>query len=80
MSTIEQPVTAIPQSKTERKGSILAYWLSSTDHKIIGHCTELCGLYHSRMLFVVKIVTPAQFRMWISGQQAAQQKAPGSAQ
>jgi len=46
----------------------------------IGHCTELCGLYHSRMLFVVKIVTPAQFRIWISGQQAAQQKAPGSAQ
>ena len=37
MSTIEQPVTAIPQSRTERKGSILAYWLSSTDHKIIGH-------------------------------------------
>ena len=27
----------IPQSRTERKGSILAYWLSSTDHKIIGH-------------------------------------------
>jgi cytochrome c oxidase subunit II len=46
----------------------------------IGRCTELCGLYHSRMLFVVKIVTPAQFRLWISGQQAAQQKAPGSAQ
>ncbi|HEV2934580.1 MAG TPA: cbb3-type cytochrome c oxidase subunit I, partial [Streptosporangiaceae bacterium] len=37
MSTIEQPVIAIPQSRTERKGSILAYWLSSTDHKIIGH-------------------------------------------
>ncbi|HEV2259392.1 MAG TPA: cytochrome c oxidase subunit I [Streptosporangiaceae bacterium] len=37
MSTIERPVIAIPQSRTERKGSILAYWLSSTDHKIIGH-------------------------------------------
>jgi cytochrome c oxidase subunit 2 len=46
----------------------------------IGRCTELCGLYHSRMLFVVKIVTPAQFRVWISRQQAAQQKAAGSAQ
>jgi cytochrome c oxidase subunit II len=46
----------------------------------IGRCTELCGLYHSRMLFVVKIVTPAQFRLWISGQQASQQKAAGSAQ
>ena len=46
----------------------------------IGRCTELCGLYHSRMLFVVKIVTPVQFRQWISAQQAAQSKAIGSAQ
>jgi len=37
MSTVEQPVIAIPSGRTERKGSILAYWLSSTDHKIIGH-------------------------------------------
>jgi cytochrome c oxidase subunit 2 len=46
----------------------------------IGRCTELCGLYHSRMLFVVKIVSQAEFRLWVSGQQAAQQKAAGSAQ
>jgi cytochrome c oxidase subunit 2 len=45
----------------------------------IGRCTELCGLYHSRMLFRVRIVTPAQFNLWIHAQQAAQQKA-GSAQ
>jgi heme/copper-type cytochrome/quinol oxidase subunit 2 len=32
------------------------------------------------MLFVVKIVTPVQFRQWISAQQAAQSKAIGSAQ
>jgi len=38
----------------------------------IGRCTELCGLYHSRMLFTVRIVTPAQFQRWISGQQALQ--------
>ena len=37
MSTIEQPVTALPQRRTSRKGLILACWLSSTDHKIIGH-------------------------------------------
>jgi cytochrome c oxidase subunit II len=48
--------------------------------RFIGHCTELCGLYHSRMLFVVKIVTPAQFSQWIHAQQIAQQKAAGSAQ
>jgi cytochrome c oxidase subunit 2 len=38
----------------------------------LGRCTELCGLYHSRMLFTVKIVTPAQFKTWISGQQKVQ--------
>jgi cytochrome c oxidase subunit II len=56
----------------------------------VGHCSELCGLYHSRMLFRVKIVTPAQFNTWIHAQQAqqnaastttaAQQNASGSAQ
>ena len=45
----------------------------------IGRCTELCGLYHSRMLFRVKIVTPAQFRQWITTQQALQ-TAHGGAQ
>jgi cytochrome c oxidase subunit 1 len=43
VTTIEHPAPASPPSvtalspKTERKGSILAYWLSSTDHKVIGH-------------------------------------------
>jgi cytochrome c oxidase subunit 2 len=46
---------------------------------LIGHCTELCGVYHSRMLFRVKIVTPAQFQSWISAQQHSQQKSAGGA-
>ena len=45
----------------------------------IGRCSELCGLYHSRMLFRIKIVTPAQFQAWIQAQQA-QQNASGGAQ
>jgi cytochrome c oxidase subunit II len=45
----------------------------------IGRCSELCGLYHSRMLFRIKIVTPAQFRAWVLAQQA-QQNASGGAQ
>ncbi len=45
----------------------------------IGHCTELCGVYHSRMLFTVKIVTAAQFHQWIAAQQQAQQKSAGGA-
>ena len=48
----------------------------------IGRCTELCGVYHSRMLFRVKIVTPTQFRAWIASQQMQQAhlSAPGGAQ
>jgi cytochrome c oxidase subunit II len=45
----------------------------------IGRCSELCGLYHSRMLFRIKIVTPAQFKAWILGQQKLQ-NATGGAQ
>lgn len=44
----------------------------------IGRCSELCGLYHSRMLFKVKIVTPAQFQKWIQQQQAQQSTSGGA--
>ena len=37
MSTTEQQARVIQTPRTERKGNILASWLSSTDHKIIGH-------------------------------------------
>jgi len=43
-----------------------------------GRCTELCGLYHSRMLFRLRIVTPAQFSAWIHLQQAAQTRSGGA--
>ena len=42
-----------------------------------GHCSELCGLYHSRMLFTLKVVTPQQFQAYITAEQAAQ-KSSGS--
>jgi cytochrome c oxidase subunit 2 len=45
-----------------------------------GHCSELCGLYHSRMLFTLKIVTPAQFSTWIAQQKSIQKTASGSTQ
>jgi cytochrome c oxidase subunit II len=45
----------------------------------IGRCSELCGLYHSRMLFRIKIVTPAQFQAWIT-QEQKKQNASGGAQ
>jgi cytochrome c oxidase subunit 2 len=43
----------------------------------IGHCSELCGLYHSRMLFTLKVVTPDQFKQWIASRQAASNSSSG---
>ena len=40
----------------------------------LGHCTELCGVYHALMLFRVKIVTPSQFTAYMHAQQAKQAK------
>jgi cytochrome c oxidase subunit 1 len=38
MTTLEEPVQqAVTSPRSARKGSILADWLSTTDHKIIGH-------------------------------------------
>src|SRR5262249_40817154 len=37
-----------------------------------GHCSELCGLYHSKMLFTFKVVTPEQFQAYMAARQAAQ--------
>jgi len=37
----------------------------------LGHCSELCGVYHSRMLFELKIVSQQQFQQDMA-QQAAQ--------
>lgn len=45
----------------------------------IGRCSELCGLYHSRMLFRVKIVPQAEFNTWIHQQQAQQDAATSTA-
>lgn len=31
-----------------------------------GQCAELCGLYHSLMIFRVKAVPPSQYRAWLA--------------
>jgi cytochrome c oxidase subunit II len=49
----------------------------TTAYDSIGRCSELCGVYHSRMLFRVKVVSAAQFRQWIKAQQAQQNAAGG---
>jgi cytochrome c oxidase subunit 2 len=43
-----------------------------------GHCSELCGVYHSRMLFTLKVVTPQEYKTWIAQQKAIQSTAAGS--
>jgi cytochrome c oxidase subunit 2 len=45
-----------------------------------GRCSELCGLYHSEMLFTVKVVSQQEFEQFIAAQQAAQHSAAGSVQ
>ena len=53
---------------------------ATTTGTFTGHCSELCGLYHSRMLFTLKIVTPTQFKSFMAHQQAVQKTAVGSTQ
>ena len=73
MSTIEHPVIAAPQQRTERKGSILAYWLSSTDHKIIGHMYLITSFFFflcagvMAMLMRIQLLGPDQH--FVSDQQ-----------
>ena len=37
MTTLEHPAQTVAAPRRARKGSIMADWLSSTDHKVIGH-------------------------------------------
>jgi cytochrome c oxidase subunit II len=41
-----------------------------------GRCAELCGTYHSRMIFTVKIVSPEDYRRYIAGVQAGASSNP----
>ena len=44
----------------------------------IGHCSELCGIYHSRMLFTLKVVSPQEYQTWIAQQAQIQSTSAGS--
>jgi cytochrome c oxidase subunit 2 len=39
-----------------------------------GQCTQFCGLWHSKMTLVLKILPQAQFQAWVKQQQQAQSK------
>jgi cytochrome c oxidase subunit II len=44
-----------------------------------GQCTQFCGLYHSEMLFSVRVESPTAFSSWLSSQQSSQAQAGGAA-
>jgi cytochrome c oxidase subunit 2 len=40
-----------------------------------GQCTQFCGLWHSKMTVVLKVLPQAQFQSWVTQQKQAQSKA-----
>ncbi len=36
------------------------------DGRWLGHCAEFCGLFHSAMLFWVKVESPTAYRHWLA--------------
>jgi cytochrome c oxidase subunit 2 len=43
-----------------------------------GHCGEFCGLYHTRMVFSVRALPPAQFAAWVSSHRTQRGTAAGA--
>lgn len=37
-----------------------------------GQCNQFCGIYHSEMLFSVRVVTKAKFAAWLQSEQSSQ--------
>lgn len=44
--------------------------------RVPGECAEFCGLYHSRMLFTVDAVSPAEFAAWARWSSSAGEASP----
>jgi cytochrome c oxidase subunit 2 len=43
-----------------------------------GHCTQFCGLLHSKMLFTVRVVTRPEFDAWVAQAKATPTPAPAT--
>ena len=75
MTTLDQPAARelARERRTERKGSILAGWLSSTDHKIIGHMYLITSfiffLFAGIMALVIRVQLLGPNNSIISDQQ-----------
>jgi cytochrome c oxidase subunit 2 len=62
-------IPGIPADSPGRKFEVTTLE-SAAGRVYAGRCAELCGVDHSRMLFSVKIVTPAEFDQYIATNQA----------
>ena len=72
MTTIDHPAqTEVAAPRRARKGSIMADWLSSTDHKVIGHLYLItsfgfflvAGLMHPMcMAIIFKMLPDSRFK------------------
>src|SRR5580700_1234148 len=75
VTTLDQPAAheLARERRTERKGSILAGWLSSTDHKIIGHMYLITSfiffLFAGIMALVIRVQLLGPNNSIISDQQ-----------
>lgn len=50
-------------------GKVNRFWLTPTKQGTYrGKCAELCGVYHSRMLFNVKVVSPERYDQYLQQQ------------
>ncbi|HXL16361.1 MAG TPA: cbb3-type cytochrome c oxidase subunit I, partial [Streptosporangiaceae bacterium] len=60
MTTIQQPVPRVEEELPTRKGSVLAAWLSSTDHKVIGHLYLITSFFFFLCAGVMAMIMRAQ--------------------
>ncbi len=61
MTTTQQPVSGTTQEPIPpRKGSILAAWLSSTDHKVIGHLYLITSFFFFLVAGLMAMIMRAQ--------------------
>jgi cytochrome c oxidase subunit I len=61
MSTITPPAQApVPAPPSYRKGSVLASWLSSTDHKVIGHLYLITSFFFFMIAGLMAMIMRAQ--------------------
>jgi cytochrome c oxidase subunit I len=61
VTTIQEPVPEVgARPRSERKGTVLAAWLSSTDHKVIGHMYLITSFFFFLAAGIMAMIMRAQ--------------------